>query len=75
MNKPGYFAVLLMVFGLVLASAAGQEGEAGVAASQEPPEEEPIPKQQAWLGKKLKDDSDQSFHVSSDMNQSEVDQY
>ncbi len=42
MNKPGYFAVLLVVFGLALASAAGQEGEAGVAASQEPPVVQPV---------------------------------
>ena len=35
MNKPGYFAVFLVVFGLVMAGAAGQEGEAGAASSQE----------------------------------------
>ena len=35
MNKAGYFAVLWVVFGLVMAGAAGQVGEAGVAASQE----------------------------------------
>ncbi len=47
MNKPGYFAVLLMVFGLVLASAAGQEGEAGVTVSQEPPVVQPVETAQA----------------------------
>jgi len=41
MNKPGYFAVLWVVFGLVLAGAAGQEGGAAVAASQEPREVQP----------------------------------
>ncbi len=41
MNKLGHFAVLLVVFGLVLASAAGQESEAGLTASQEEPAPQP----------------------------------
>ena len=47
MKKPGYLAVLSVLFGLVLASAAGQEGGAGAepveTAQAETPEEEQVP--------------------------------